>query len=80
MGNLLNSFEITNLDLENSNPTGLFRLDTITQYGPLVTGAPALKVLPGTGGSIPINPGPARNFFQDTKNLLSKKFEQKNAG
>ena len=65
MGNLLNSFEITDLDLENSNPTGLFRLDTITQYGPLVTGAPALKVLPGTGGSIPINPGPARNFFQD---------------
>jgi len=65
MGNLLNSFKITNLDLESSDPTGLFRLDTITQYGALVTGAPVLKVLPGEGGSIPINPGPARNFFQD---------------
>lgn len=65
MGDLLNSFKVTNLDLENSDPTGLFRLDTITQYGALVTGAPVLKVLPGEGGSIPINPGPARNFFQD---------------
>jgi len=59
MGNLLNSFKITDLDLENSDPTGLFRLDTITQYGPLVTGAPT------TNGITSTNPGPARNFFQD---------------
>jgi hypothetical protein len=59
MGDLLNSFKITNLDLENSDPTGLFRLDTITQYGPLVTGAPT------TNGITSTNPGPARNFFQD---------------
>jgi len=54
MGSLLNSFKITNLDLESPAPSGFKRLDTITGYGPLTTGTPSFFA----------NPGGPNNFFQ----------------
>lgn len=55
MGDLLNSFRITNLDIEDSNPTGFFRLDTITKYPQRVTGTPNPSA----------NPGGPENFYQE---------------
>jgi len=54
MGSLLNSFSITNLDLENSRPSGFFILDTVTRYGSLTTGTPTTTA----------NPGKSVNFLQ----------------
>lgn len=56
MGSLLNSFEITKLDLENQNPIGFInKLDTITKYSSrFVTGTPTTTA----------SPGPTKSFFQ----------------
>jgi hypothetical protein len=49
MGTLLNSFKITNLDLENENPTGFVnKTDTVTRYrSPFITGTPTTTSSPG---------------------------------
>jgi hypothetical protein len=54
MGDLLNSFKITNLDLESSFPTGFKRLDTITNFSANNTGTPTNTA----------NPGSPTRFFQ----------------
>lgn len=75
MGNLLNSFEITNLDLENSAPSGFNVLDTITSYGSLTTGTPTTKSNPGG----PINflqKYLPKNTYLDNNPIRNKKSKQ----
>ena len=47
MGDLRQSFDKTKLDLENPNPDGFHKLDTITTYPALSTGTPTSDANPG---------------------------------
>ena len=51
---LKNSFNKTNLDVENSKPSGFFNKDTSTSYSALTTGTPSTTA----------NPGPTQRFIQ----------------
>jgi hypothetical protein len=54
MGSLLQSFDKTKLDLENSGPDGIHSIDTITVYSALSSGTPTSTA----------NPGAPENFHQ----------------
>jgi len=51
---LKNSFNKTNLDVENSDPSGFFNKDTTTSYSAFTTGTPTTTA----------NPGPTQRFIQ----------------
>ena len=51
---LINSFEKTNLDIENRNPGGFFNKDLVTSYASTTTGTPTTTA----------NPGPTKRFIQ----------------
>jgi hypothetical protein len=51
---LLTSFNKTNLDVENSGPSGFFNKDTTTNFSALTTGTPTDTA----------NPGPTKRFIQ----------------